>query len=135
MNTDQAIEWLRLRDAPIADTLDELVSSTHTLGAIRAIMEVHGLGLSQARMLVERRKFELEYPEDIAASAAWVAAKVAEVRTMSLEDATKVLREGPSSGRTPWEPSGLPERASVLSKAFDIPFGEAVDLVVGRRPA
>lgn len=132
MTTEEAVAWLQGLGRSLEEVLDDLLSSAGTFSAVQAVMAVYGKDLVGARGIVEKRKFELLHKEDIAASSAWVDERVKAVRASmrTWQEAARMLASNPSSGRTPWEPTGLVERATVLSRAFDLPFAEAVQLVV-----
>ncbi len=140
MNAEEAIAWLRHANEPDLDgVLDFLVENCQRLAAIRAVMVVYGLSLLDARSKIEKRAFELVYSAEIAASNAWIEQQIDEAKASgkTLEEYALELIAGGPSGLTPWEPTGLVERATVLSEAFGVPFHAAVEAAVsnkGRKP-
>ena len=126
-------EEIRLSGRPMAEVLDELIleDGAHVLPVIVIIRVAYGLGLKEAKALVEGRCHELKAAPAIAASRAWIDLRVAELKAgdRSFESAVIWLAQVPSSGHGVWAWGGPEsmERAVVLAEAFALPFSVAFD--------
>ena len=121
---------------PMAEVLDELILApgAGSLDVIGVMMVAFDLGLGEAKGLVGGRCHELKNKDNIAASEAWVAAKVEElIRSAGPgSDWLGDLLDQPTSGHTPWEPTGIVERIEVVERFLGMTFQEANDVVTKR---
>ena len=130
-------EEIKRQGRPMAEVLDELILApgAGSLDVIGVMMVAYDLGLGEAKSLVGGRCHELKNKEDIAASDAWVAAKVEElIRSANPgSDWLGDLLDQPTSGHTPWEPTGIVERIEVVQRFLGMSFQEADEVVMKRK--
>jgi len=138
MDIEAQIAEIRASGRSLDDILDGLIlaDGASPLEVMWVVMAVSGVSLMEAKSRVMTRCHELKNADAIAASAAWVGARVSEIRAsgLPLEDVVEDFLEG-GSGHTTWEPTGLVERAQVLAGAYGLHHAKAVEAIVSRRYA